>query len=678
MIMMLYHVWNNLLHRLWHYYSSNNSNNSNNNSDSEHKTNDKIWYDEHVHESLYSLVTLFGIIIFLGIIVLRQIHMPTLVPPIMTNVDHTSNVPAVVQTFLPLDAHHMHTNKYTASSVVRLDTERMQHNNLSQDVHVFDKSSSFGRMCYYYSVAKLVKVRRFKRLANLAKVQRASSVMERSNRRQEGGNSPYIDHYKNQVVIPVISADCTRKYNLPTASNDNIQQTLFACKKKCPVSVPSFSKVKNHCYLCFRSANIITTSNMIVMYPGLITGRPPGFALATIRQFITWQTIINNKSPIERQDGWTQQQDGDYYIVYNIMIHLVVWKKTRQRNLYSSSERGVTTFAKEFALESFSNSDGTRSQQCTDKMIVDSYGNLFPSEKLNTKLKTAIPKNDYPDLDDSPFLNKADIAKYFSMIGALHWMIALGRLDVYVATTAQAKFRMEPRQERIERVKVCGHGEELKAKDDPTPLDKKRQATVETATYGSEFMAAHIATGQIIDRCTTLRYLGVPDEGSSITFDDNKSVVSLRMLRMVVFLPELNGLELWGADIGNVDVPVEGSSIIFGDNKSVVTSLMIPHSGLNKRHNALSCHRVREAIAAKILKFFHIDGTKTPADFILRKHIGYSDAWPLLQPLLFWRGQPAVNTNKEKDAAVQVIGECQDLKRTEANKTRRSVKPFTI
>ena len=45
-----------------------------------------------------------------------------------------------------------------------------------------------------------------------------------------------------------------------------------------------------------------------------------------------------------------------------------------------------------------------------------------------------------------------------------------------------------------------------------TPIDAytKRQSTVETATYGSEFVAARTAVDQIIDICTTLRYLGVP------------------------------------------------------------------------------------------------------------------------------------------------------------------------
>ena len=45
-----------------------------------------------------------------------------------------------------------------------------------------------------------------------------------------------------------------------------------------------------------------------------------------------------------------------------------------------------------------------------------------------------------------------------------------------------------------------------------TPVDwySKKQATVETATYGSEFVAAKTATEQIMNIRQTLRYLGAP------------------------------------------------------------------------------------------------------------------------------------------------------------------------
>jgi len=69
----------------------------------------------------------------------------------------------------------------------------------------------------------------------------------------------------------------------------------------------------------------------------------------------------------------------------------------------------------------------------------------------------------------------------------------------------------------------------------------------------------------------------------------------------------------------------------------VVTSSTIPHSLLTKRHNALSYHRVREAIAAGILSFYHVAGKLNPAD-ILSKHWSYNDIKGVLMPLLYWKG----------------------------------------
>ena len=111
-----------------------------------------------------------------------------------------------------------------------------------------------------------------------------------------------------------------------------------------------------------------------------------------------------------------------------------------------------------------------------------------------------------------------------------------------------------------------------------TPIEwfSKKQATVETATYGSEFTAARLATDQIIDIRSYLRYLGVP---------------------------------------------IKDRAYLFGDNEAVVTSSTTPHSVLKKRHNALSYHRVREAIASRIIVFKHIPGSLNPAD-ILSKHWG--------------------------------------------------------
>jgi hypothetical protein len=60
-----------------------------------------------------------------------------------------------------------------------------------------------------------------------------------------------------------------------------------------------------------------------------------------------------------------------------------------------------------------------------------------------------------------------------------------------------------------------------------TPFDwhSKKQATVETATYGSEFVAARKATEQIMANQNAFRYLGIKVKGPTIMFRDNQSVI---------------------------------------------------------------------------------------------------------------------------------------------------------
>jgi hypothetical protein len=130
-----------------------------------------------------------------------------------------------------------------------------------------------------------------------------------------------------------------------------------------------------------------------------------------------------------------------------------------------------------------------------------------------------------------------------------------------------------------------------------TPLDwySKKQATVETATYGSEFVVAHTCIDQIIDLRATLHYLGIP---------------------------------------------IRDKSYVFGDNKMVVDSLTIPHAKLHKCHHALSFHCVWGAIAAKFIEMHRIDGILNPAD-ILSKHRVYLQVWHILKPLLFFQGNTA-------------------------------------
>ena len=85
-------------------------------------------------------------------------------------------------------------------------------------------------------------------------------------------------------------------------------------------------------------------------------------------------------------------------------------------------------------------------------------------------------------------------------------------------------------------------------------------------------------------------------------------------------------------------IPLDGTSWLFGDNKSIVTSLTIPHSLLGKCWNALSYHHCHEAITAGIIHFHHITGDKKNSNLLTKPLLHYK-AQVHLKPLLFWKGE---------------------------------------
>ena len=72
---------------------------------------------------------------------------------------------------------------------------------------------------------------------------------------------------------------------------------------------------------------------------------------------------------------------------------------------------------------------------------------------------------------------------------------------------------------------------------------------------------------------------------------------------------------------------------MFGDNMSIVISATLPHSTLSKGHNILAFHRIREAIAAKIIGFHWIKSKYNCSDF-LSKHCEISRFFPMFIKLL--------------------------------------------
>jgi hypothetical protein len=69
-------------------------------------------------------------------------------------------------------------------------------------------------------------------------------------------------------------------------------------------------------------------------------------------------------------------------------------------------------------------------------------------------------------------------------------------------------------------------------------------------------------------------------------------------------------------------VPLEGPVNTFCDNSSVVTNSILPESTLKKKHNSIAYHRVREAIAANILRVAWVQTGKNLADMLTKPLAG--------------------------------------------------------
>ena len=101
----------------------------------------------------------------------------------------------------------------------------------------------------------------------------------------------------------------------------------------------------------------------------------------------------------------------------------------------------------------------------------------------------------------------------------------------------------------------------------------KRQTTVETSTFGAEFVAIRISSELII----SLRY-------------------KLRMF----------------------GIPVPDPANVFCDNESVYKNVAFAESTLKKKHNSICFHRVRECVAASILIVHKVDSKYNLADILTK------------------------------------------------------------
>ena len=93
---------------------------------------------------------------------------------------------------------------------------------------------------------------------------------------------------------------------------------------------------------------------------------------------------------------------------------------------------------------------------------------------------------------------------------------------------------------------------------------------------------------------------------------------------------------------------MDGISNIFCDNKSVVTNVSVPTSILNKRHNTICYHCVKELQAAGKIKVGWIPGKINP-EYLLTKNTMASNVRHSILEVIFHNKAAKYKTGKNDD-----------------------------
>ena len=70
------------------------------------------------------------------------------------------------------------------------------------------------------------------------------------------------------------------------------------------------------------------------------------------------------------------------------------------------------------------------------------------------------------------------------------------------------------------------------------------------------------------------------------------------------------------------------------DNEAVIKNTTLPSSTLKKKHNAIAYHKVREAVAAGIVRLAYVKSEMNRSD-ILTKPLGSQNMYQLTRGILF-------------------------------------------
>ena len=235
--------------------------------------------------------------------------------------------------------------------------------------------------------------------------------------------------------------------------------------------------------------------------------------------------------------------------------------------------------------------------------ILESYESMFKEKPR--KSRPPLEEGDHPELHTPELCDEHQTNQLQTLVGQLQWLISPGHLDITVHVMSLSRFRAQPRKGHLDRTKrIVGY-------------------------------LLFLPDGAIRFRTGEPDFSSLNDQ----EYDWTRSVYSGACEQIPYDIPKPLG------EHDQTTHYVDANQHHDHSTGKAVTAVLhflnqTPIDVYSKRHHLVSSHRVKEAIALKYLSFHWKDGISNPAD-ILSKHWEFATVWPMLKPILFWRGETA-------------------------------------
>ncbi len=284
--------------------------------------------------------------------------------------------------------------------------------------------------------------------------------------------------------------------------------------------------------------------------------------------------------------------------------------------------------------------------------------------------KRPFPQVYRAECDTSPELDKEKSSRYLQLIGILRWAVELGRIDIHTEVSILSQHQCLPREGHLDAIyrifaylKRCKH--ESRIIFDPTRMNtdenlfhnsalgrehwkdfypdaeepippkmpKPRGLRVKISCYVDADHASNKVTRRshtgIIIYCQNTPVIWFSKRQNTCESSSFSSeMVALRIATEMIAALRYK-LRMFGVEI-------DGPTDVFCDNQSVANNASVPTSMLNKKHNSICYHVVREAQASGAQRVAWISGDYNQADILTKTTLGTEKKYGICHELFGW------------------------------------------